>query len=124
MIEFLEGKDKRVFIEKQTLKQMMETIENNNNFINKDEIKGTLLNESQENERLIVNIKKEEDFSCEREEKTEDDQDPGENQTLNKFPFHPSEVLPGVLVPIIVVGQTQSHSVEVILCRTNSHVEL
>ena len=68
MIEFVEGKDKRVFIEKHTLKQMMETLENNNNFINKEEIKETLLNENQENERLIVNIKKEEDFSCEGED--------------------------------------------------------
>ena len=91
MIEFVEGKDKRVFIEKHTLKQMMETIENNNNFINKNEIKETLLNESQENERLIVNIKKEEDFSCGGEEKTEEDQDPEAGPSLEGPGMSPVE---------------------------------
>ena len=91
MIEFVEGKDKRVFIEKHTLKQMMETIENNNNFINKNEIKETLLNESQEDERLIVNIKKE-DFSCEGEEKTEEDQeDPEAGPSLEGGGMSPVE---------------------------------
>lgn len=91
MIEFVEGKDKRVFIEKHTLKQMMETLENNNNFINKEEIKETLLNENQENERLIVNIKKEEDFSCEGEEKTEEDQDPEAGPSLEGGGMSPVE---------------------------------
>ena len=87
----VEGKDKRVFIEKHTLQQMMETLENNNNFLNKDEIKETFLNENQENERLLVNIKKEEDFSCEGAEKTEEDQDPEAGPSLEGGGMSPVE---------------------------------
>ena len=57
-------------------------------------------------------------------DETEDHQDPGQHQTAHQLPFHPPEVLPGVLGPVIVVGQAQSHSVEIILGRANSHVEV
>ena len=48
MIEFNKEKDKRVYIAEHTLKQMMETIENNNNILNREDMKETLLNDEQE----------------------------------------------------------------------------
>ena len=76
MIEFNKEKDKRVYIAEHTLKQMMETIENNNNILNREDMKETLLNDEQEDERVIANIKKEEDFSCDGEEVADDEPEP------------------------------------------------
>ena len=75
MIEFNEGQDKRVYREKNTLREMMETIENNNNIIDTEDMKDTILTDNEEEERLLVNIKKEEEFACEGEDKTEEGQE-------------------------------------------------
>lgn len=75
MIEFNQTKDKRVYIEKHTLREMMETIENNNNIINTEDMKETSLTDNEEEEGLLVNIKKEEEFACEGEERAEDEPD-------------------------------------------------
>ena len=75
MIEFNEGKDKRVYREKNTFREMMETIENNNNFIDTEDMKDTILTDNEEEETLLVNIKKEEEFGCEGEDKAEEEQD-------------------------------------------------
>ena len=120
MIEFVEGKDKRVFIEKHTLKQMMETIENNNNFINKDEIKETILHERQENERLIVNIKKEEDFSCEGEEKTKEDQDPEAGPSLEGGGMSPVETATLLLLSRIALFNKVGNCMQIFIRRTKS----
>ena len=84
MIEFNEEKDKSVYIEKRTLKQMMETIENNNIIIRMAETKETLLNEKQGNERLLVNIKKEENFSCEDGDKNEEEREHEREETVSQ----------------------------------------
>ena len=75
MIEFNQAKDKRVYIEKHTLREMMETIENNNNIITTEDMKETSLTDNEEEEGLLVNIKKEEEFACEGEDRTEDEPD-------------------------------------------------
>ena len=84
MIEFNEEKNKSVYIEKRTLKQMMETIENNNIIIRMTETKETLLDDNQRNERLLVNIKKEEDFSCEDRDKNEEEKDHEREETVSQ----------------------------------------
>ena len=63
---------------------MMETIENNNIIIRMTETKETLLDDNQRNERLLVNIKKEEDFSCEDRDKNEEEKDHEREETVSQ----------------------------------------